>query len=367
MTVGSKTFTQPLYLDSGRILEPYTLVYETYGELNEEGSNAVLICHAFSGSHHVSGRYEGESKSGWWDALVGESKAIDTKKYFVICINVIGSCFGSTGPQSPKLQGGEPYLLRFPVITIRDMVRAQRTLLTHIGIHHLHAIVGGSMGGMQALVFAVEYPDFANIVIPMATTYATTPWVIAMNKVAQAALLADPAFKNGRYDPNEIKKNGFAGLEAARMTGYLGYLSPQQMGEKFGRNYVRDDGLFELFGRFEVERYLDYNGGNFPKFFDPLSFLYLAKAINIFDLGYGYDSLDDALSKVSAKLFLLSFRGDTLFFPQEMKHIYDRLVRLGRGDLVHYLNIDSHYGHDAFLVETDKFDSLVVDILEGRV
>ena len=245
------------------------------------------------------------------------------------------------------------------------MVRAQRSLLSSIGIHKLHAIVGGSMGGMQALVFAVEYPEFADIIIPMGTTHATTPWVIAMNKVAQAALLSDPTFDNGMYNPANIKANGLAGLACARMIGYLGYLSPQQMNDKFGRNYVRDDGLFELFGRFEVERYLDYNGGNFPKFFDPLSFLYLAKAINIFDLSYGYDSLEDALKKVRCRLYLLSFNGDTLFFPEEMKHIYDTALKVGLGANTSYINIDSDYGHDAFLVEVEKFDSLVADILEG--
>jgi len=358
-------FNTPLYLDSGRILEPYRCVYETYGEMDEQKSNVIVVCHAFSGSHHAAGRYSQTEKPGWWDALIGDSKAVDTKKYFVICINTIGSCYGSTGPKSENQKTRKPYGLKFPVITIRDMVRAQKTLLAKLGIFKVKAILGGSMGGMQALSFAVEYPDFAEVVLPMATTHATSAWVIALNKVAQAALLSDPAFENGDYSSEEIKQNGFAGLSAARMAGYLGYISPSGMCGKFGRNYVANEGLFELFGRFEVERYLDYNGANFVKWFDPLSFLYLSKAINIFDVSYGYDSLEDALLRVKASLCLLSFKGDTMFFPQEMQHIAKVMHKNGMEN-VSYVCIDSDYGHDAFLVEVEKFCDLVSDILEKK-
>ncbi len=368
MQITTKTvdFTTPLYLDSGRILEPYRMVYETYGEINEDKSNVIVICHAFSGSHHAAGRYENDKKPGWWDALVGDGKAVDTKKYFVICVNVIGSCYGSTGPSSENPKTLKPYGFKFPVITVRDMVRAQKTLFAKLGIFKVKAIIGGSMGGMQALSFAVEYPDFAETIIPMATTYATSPWVIALNKVAQSALLADPAFDGGNYNPDEIKQNGLAGLAAARMAGYLGYISPEGMNGKFGRNYVANDGLFELFGQFEVERYLDYNGKNFVKWFDPLSFLYLSKAINIFDVSYGYDSLEDALGRIRSSLCLLSFKGDTMFFPSEMQHIARIMQKRGM-DNVSYVCIDSDYGHDAFLVEVEKFADLVSDILERKV
>ncbi len=366
ITTKSIDFSTPLYLDSGRILEPYRIAYETYGELDEAKSNVIVVCHAFSGSHHASGRYTQADKPGWWDALIGDGKAVDTTKYFVVCINVIGSCYGSTGPKSENPKTMKPYGLKFPVITIRDMVRAQKTLLARLGIFNVKAILGGSMGGMQALSFAVEYPDFAQIVIPMATTYATSPWVIALNKVAQSALLADPAFDGGNYDSEEIKQNGFAGLSAARMAGYLGYISPEGMSGKFGRNYVANDGLFELFGQFEVERYLDYNGNNFVKWFDPLSFLYLSKAINIFDIAYGYDSLEDALGRIRSSLCLLSFKGDTMFFPSEMQHIARTMQKQGMEN-VSYVCIDSDYGHDAFLVEVDKFCDLVSDILERKI
>lgn len=359
-------FTTPLYLDSGRILEPYRLIYETYGELNEDKSNVIVVCHAFSGSHHAAGKYENDTKAGWWDSLIGDSKAIDTKKYFVICINTIGSCYGSTGPKSENQKTRRAYGLKFPVITIRDMVRAQKTLLATLGIFKVKAIVGGSMGGMQALSFAVSYPGFAETIIPMAATYATSPWVIGLNKVASAALLADPAFKDGNYDTEEIRVSGLGGLSAGRMAGYLGYISPEGMDGKFGRRYVADEGLFELFGRFEVERYLDYNGANFVKWFDPLSFLYLSKAINIFDISYGYDSLDDALSKITDSLYLMSFKGDTMFFPREMQAIHQKMHKNGQENCS-YICIDSDYGHDAFLVETDKFSDLVYDILDGKV
>ncbi|HOI82764.1 MAG TPA: homoserine O-acetyltransferase [Campylobacterales bacterium] len=368
MQITTKTvdFSTPLYLDSGRILEPYRMIYETYGELNEDKSNVIIVCHAFSGSHHAAGRYEDDKKPGWWDALVGDGKAVDTSKYFVICVNVIGSCYGSTGPGSENHKTMRAYGLKFPVITVRDMVRAQKTLFATLGIFKVKAIIGGSMGGMQALSFAVEYPDFAETVIPMATTHATSPWVIALNKVAQSALLADPAFDGGNYNPDDIKQNGLAGLSAARMAGYLKYISPEGMNGKFGRGYVANDGLFELFGQFEVERYLDYNGENFVKWFDPLSFLYLSKAINIFDVSYGYDSLEDALSRIHSSLYLLAFKGDTMFFPSEMQHIVRTMQKKGM-DNVSYICIDSDYGHDAFLVEVEKFADLVSDILEKKI
>jgi homoserine O-acetyltransferase/O-succinyltransferase len=363
-----ETFTNPLYLDSGRILVPFSLTYESYGELNEDKSNVIVVCHAFSGSHHAAGVYEGESKPGWWDGFIGGGKAVDTNKNFVICINVVGSCFGSTGPlsQEPKSgKAGREYRLRFPVITIQDMVRAQKALLAKLGIFKVKAIVGGSMGGMQALCFAVAYPDFAETIIPLAATYASSAWVIAINKVAQSALLSDPAFKGGEYDCSDIAQNGLAGLSAARMAGFLGYISPDMMNKKFGRNYVANDGIYELFGRFEMERYLDYNGGNFPKRFDPLSFLYLLKAINIFDLSSGFEDLDDALSKIESNIYLLSFKGDTMFFPDDMKLMHEKLQKMGKTNS-RYLCIDSDYGHDAFLVETEKFADLVNDILERK-
>jgi homoserine O-acetyltransferase len=356
-------FTNPLYLESGRILEPYDITYETYGELNDDKSNVVVICHALTGSHHCAGTYEDETKAGWWDGLIGPGKAIDTDKYFVICTNVIGSCFGSTGPMSPQLPHHNEYRYKFPVVTVKDMVKAQRILFDRLNIHSLYAIVGGSMGGMQALQFAIHYPNFAKKIISMAATYATQPWAIAFNKVAQESILKDPDFKQGYYDIETIKEQGLSGMAVGRMAGHISFLSHESMSEKFGREYKRTDGLYELFGKFQVESYLEYNGYNFTKWFDPLSYLYITKAINIYDLSRGFDSLREALEKISSELHLISFSNDQLFKSSEMKKISDVLTELGNKNH-HYKDIKSDYGHDAFLVELDNFKDYVADVLK---
>jgi len=357
-------FTTPLYLESGRILEPYQIAYETYGELNSDASNVILVCHALSGSHHAAGIYEGDKKAGWWDGLIGDKKAIDTEKYFVISTNVLGSCFGSTGPMSNNYPSDKPYRLKFPVLTIKDMIKAQKQLLSHLGIHHVKAIVGGSMGGMQSLQFGVDYPNFADKIISLASTYATQPWTIAFNKVAIEAIRRDPRFKNGNYDKDDFKEHGLDGLAIGRIAGHISYLSPDSMNKKFGRNYVSNDGLFELFGRYEVERYMEYNTNNFSRLFDPMSYLYIVKAINTFNLSRGYDSLYEAILRIKAKTTLISFKSDYLFFPHEMEHIYKMMKR--NNQECNYYEIDSDYGHDAFLVEIDKFENIIKEALDEK-
>ena len=357
-------FTNPLYLESGRILEPYDITYETYGEINDDKSNVVVICHALTGSHHAAGIYEDETKAGWWDGLIGSNKAIDTDKYFVICSNVIGSCFGSTGPMSLQHPHQNHYRYKFPVVSIKDMVKAQRILFDRLNIHRVHAIIGGSMGGMQALQFAIHYPNFADKIIAMAATYATQPWAIAFNKVAQESILKDPDFKQGYYDPELIKEQGLSGMAVGRMAGHISFLSHESMQSKFGREYKRDDGLYELFGKFQVESYLEYNGYNFTKWFDPLAYLYITKAINIFDLGRGFDSLKQAITKIQAQLHLISFKDDILFKNSEMQYIDNILNEVGNKNHT-YIDIDSDYGHDAFLVELDKFEDNIRNILNG--
>lgn len=354
----SEHFTNPLYLESGRILEPYDIVYETYGVLNEGRDNVIVITHALTGSHHAAGTYEGDNKPGWWDGLIGPGKAVDTNRFFVICTNVIGSCFGSTGPMSPRYPYNEPYRYKFPVVTILDMVKAQRILFDRLGIHQVHAVIGGSMGGMQALAFGVFFPNFAKKIIAMATTHATQPWAIAFNKVAQEAILKDPEFKNGYYDPEVIRENGLSGMAIGRMAGHISFLSHQSMERKFGREYRRNDGLFELFGKFQIESYLEYNGYNFTKWFDPLSYLYITKAINIYDLSRGFDSLDEALAKINSELYLVGFEKDLLFLPSEMETIYTAMRKIGKEN-VDYFEVNSDYGHDAFLVEIDKIENYV--------
>lgn len=362
LQIHSEHFTNPLYLESGRILEPYDIIYETYGELNENKDNVIVITHALTGSHHAAGTYEGDNKPGWWDGLIGPGKAVDTDRFFVICTNVIGSCFGSTGPMSPRYPYNEPYRYKFPVITILDMVKAQRILFDRLGIHQVHAVIGGSMGGMQALAFGVFFPNFAKKIIAMATTAATQPWAIAFNKVAQEAILKDPDFKNGYYDPEAIRENGLSGMAIGRMAGHISFLSHQSMEKKFGREYRRNDGLFELFGKFQIESYLEYNGYNFTKWFDPLSYLYITKAINIYDLSRGFDSMEEALSKINAELYLVSFEKDLLFLPSEMESIYTSMTSQGKEN-VDYFAVQSDYGHDAFLVEIEKIENYVREAL----
>ncbi len=253
-------FDKPLYLESGRLLERYEIIYETYGNINKDKSNIIIITHALSGSHHAAGYYEGDRKPGYWNDLIGDGKAVDTTKYFVIATNNIGSCFGSTGPMSPMNKDGDLYRLKFPVLTITDIVKAQKNLMDSLGITHVKAVIGGSMGGMQALCYAIEYPDFADIIIPIATTAYTRPWAIAFNKVAIDAIRNDPAFQDGNYDPQDIKKNGFNGLAMGRIAGHISYLSRDSMNSKFGRAYVSQDGLYELFGKFEKELQQRYVG-----------------------------------------------------------------------------------------------------------
>jgi homoserine O-acetyltransferase len=357
-----KHFTSALYLESGRILEPYSIRYETYGKLNNDKSNVILVCHALSGSHHASGTYEGDRKAGWWDGLIGDGKAIDTEKYFVISTNVIGSCFGSTAPMSANYPSSAPFRLKFPVLTIKDMAHAQMYLLSSLGIHHLRAIVGGSMGGMQALQFGVDYPNLADDIISLASTYATRPWTIAFNKVAIEAIRRDPRFNHGYYEKDAFKEEGLDGLAIGRIAGHISYLSPHSMEDKFGRSYVNNDGLFELFGRYEVERYMEYNTNSFSRLFDPLSYLYIVKAINTFNLSRGYDSLEEALKRIKATIHLISFSSDYLFLPSEMEHIATLMKKNGQRHT--YLEVESDYGHDAFLVELDKFEGHIKEILE---
>ncbi|MGM0622759.1 MAG: homoserine O-acetyltransferase MetX [Campylobacterota bacterium] len=355
-------FTNPLYLESGRILEPYQIIYETYGTLNEARDNVIVVCHALSGNHHAAGYYKGERKPGWWDKLIGEGKPIDTDRYYVVCTNTIGSCFGSTGPTSKMYPSDEEYRLKFPVVTIKDMVRAQHILFNRLGIYEVKAVIGGSMGGMQALQFGVDYPNFAKNIIALAATHATRPWVIAFNKVASEAIIKDGAFKNGEYDREEIFKEGFSGLSIGRMAGHISYLSPHSMDSKFGRDYVETDGLYDLFGRYEVDRYLDYNAANFSKFFDPISYLYIIKAINIFDLSHGYESLEHALNEFKSNLTLISFASDMMFMPQEMQEIEKAMHKLNKK--CEYHEIESNYGHDAFLVEVEKFEKIIQGVLK---
>lgn len=345
-----------LVLDSGKKLGPITLAYETYGTLNEQKDNAILLLHALSGDHHAAGYYtEEDRKPGWWDLFVGPGKAFDTRKYFFICSNVIGGCRGSTGPCSLNPVTGKPYGLSFPLITINDMVKAQKRLIDALGIEKLLCVTGGSMGGMQALAWATLYPDKVLSAIPIATTSIHSAQNIALNEVGRQAILMDPHFNKGDYYGGEIPARGLA---VARMIGHISYLSDKSMHEKFGRRLQgRDKFSFDFATDFQVESYLQYQGTSFTQRFDANSYLYITKALDYFDLSEGYPSLEESLSRAKAKFLVLAFSSDWLYPPYQSREIVKALKRNGVN--VSYCEIKSDYGHDAFLLECDQQTRLI--------
>ncbi|MBI1317947.1 MAG: homoserine O-acetyltransferase [Candidatus Hydrogenedens sp.] len=361
------TFAEPpheMLLESGVKLGPITLCYETYGTLNAEASNAILITHALSGDAHVAGRHgDDDRKPGWWDDMVGPGKAFDTNKYFVLCSNVLGGCQGSTGPGSINPATGQPYALDFPIITVADMVKAQRELVRHLGIRKLLAVAGGSMGGMQALEWATRYPDDVVSAMVIASTHYSGAQQIAFDAVGRNAIQADSAFNDGQYyDQGPPEK----GLAIARMLAHITYLSEESMKNKFGRNLRNADRLsFDFDSEFSVETYLDYQGAQFVNRFDANSYLYITKAMDYFDLSHDYASLDEALSRVSARMLVLSYSSDWLYPPYQSEQIVYALARQKKD--VTYCNIESQYGHDAFLLEVDVMRKLITGFLEHTV
>ncbi|MHC4691207.1 MAG: homoserine O-acetyltransferase MetX, partial [Planctomycetota bacterium] len=341
--------SQPLTLECGKKLAPIDVAYETYGRLNEAGDNVILICHALSGNAHVAGyNSPDDKKPGWWDVMVGPGKGIDTNQYYVICSNFLGGCSGTTGPCSNNPETGKPYGLDFPIITIADMVRVQKMLLDKLGIKKLLAVIGGSIGGMQVLQWAIEYPDFVEAALPIATTTHLGAQSIAFDAVGRNAILADANFANGQY---QDKKGPDKGLAIARMIGHITYLSEQGMRKKFGRE-LRDAEKYSYdFGsEFAVETYLDYQGQTFVERFDANSYLYITKAADYFDLQKEYGSLQKAFENVKSRFLVVSFASDWLFTPEQSRAIVDALA-VNRKDVT-YFNIESSYGHDAFLLES---------------
>lgn len=355
----SITFESGIRLDSGRILAPVTIVYETYGTLNEQGNNAILVEHAWTGDAHLAGkRSESDSRTGWWDAIVGPGRLLDTNHYFVICSNVIGSCFGSTGPTSINPKTGKRYNLSFPVITVRDMVRAQKLLIDALKIDKLLTVMGGSMGGMQALEWATQYPDSIASAIVLAATPRPSTQAISLNAVARWAIFNDPTWRKGEY-----KHNPKDGLALARGIGHITFLSDESMNAKFGRRFSARDGQFDFFGQFEVERYLNYNGYNFVDRFDANSFLYLAKSLDLYDAAWGYESLTEAFARIQAPVQLYAFTSDWLYPAYQTEEMANCLKGLGKSFEYHL--VTSSYGHDAFLLEHETFAPLVSSFLAG--
>jgi homoserine O-acetyltransferase len=357
----------PLALESGDILSALTIAYETYGKLNRERNNAILICHALSGDAHIAGFHEGKDKPGWWDAVVGPGKAFDTDRYYVICSNVIGGCKGSTGPSSKNPVTGKPYGATFPVITIRDMVNAQKLLIDHLGIPQLYAVVGGSMGGMQVLQWTVGYPDMVKKAVVIATTGYSTPQQIAFNEVGRKAIISDPEWNGGNYydtkshdAPGPVK-----GLALARMVGHITYLSDESMHAKFGRSLQAKDRIgFDFSTDFAVESYLHHQGDTFTQRFDANSYLYITKAIDYFDLTID-GSLAKGLSGVHAGFLIISVSSDWLYPPYQSQEIVSALTANERE--VRYCEIRSNYGHDAFLLESGQINYLISQFLSRTV
>jgi homoserine O-acetyltransferase/O-succinyltransferase len=347
-----------LELEGGSRLGPITLAYETYGKLNARRSNAILILHALTGDAHAAGFHEGDRDPGWWDNMIGPGKAFDTDEYFVICSNVLGGCKGSTGPSSVNPKTGRPYGLDFPLITIKDTVNAQRHLIDHLRIDKVLAVAGGSMGGMQVLQWVVTYPERVASAIPIASTASHSPQQIAFNEVGRQAIMVDPNWNDGDYYGKDLPEKG---LSVARMLGHITYMSDESMGSKFGRRLRDDKQPFKFAADFQVEGYLQYRGNNFIKRFDPNTYLYITKAIDYFDLSNG-KGLAAALAGIKARFLLIAFKSDWLYPPYQSQEIARACKRAGVDAT--YCELNSNYGHDAFLVEVDEQTHLVTHFLQ---
>lgn len=349
------TFAHPpheLRLDSGARLGPITLAYETYGQLNKDKSNAILVAHALSGDAHAAGFHKGDKYPGWWDIMIGPQKAFDTERYFVICSNIIGGCKGSTGPSSISPKTHKPYALDFPLITIADMVKAQRNLIDHLGIKKLLCVVGGSMGGMQVLQWVVAYPERVSCAIPIATSLKHSPQQIAFDEVGRQAIMADPAWRQGNYYGQGQPEKG---LCVARMIGHITYMSEQSMEEKFSRRLKNKDFSFKFATDFEVEGYLRYRGDNFVKRFDANSYLYITKAMDYFDVSG--DNLLPKDKKFDIRFLVIAFKSDWLYPAYQSQEIV-RQLKIRHIDAT-YCEIKSTYGHDAFLLEVQQQTHLI--------
>ena len=348
-------------LDSGATLAPVEVAYETYGVLNEAKSNGILVLHAFSGDAHVAGISPETGKPGWWDNMVGPGKAFDTNQYFVICSNVLGGCRGTTGPGSINPATGCPYGMSFPVITIRDIVRLQKMLVDHLGIGRLLAVTGGSMGGMQALEWAVSYPEAVVAAIPIATTSRHSAQQIAFNEVGRQAIMADPDWNGGDYYGRQLPARGLA---VARMVGHITYMSDDSMREKFGRRLRGRENFGYTFDvDFEVESYLRYRGSEFVNRFDANSYLYITKAMDYFDLSGGRKSMAEVFENVTSRFLVLSFTSDWLYPSYQSQEIV-RALRSRNVDVA-YCELPSNYGHDAFLVDVAGQTNLVRGFLSS--
>ena len=362
-------FSEPLPLQSGASLRDYTLMYETYGTLNAARDNAVLICHALNASHHVAGVYE-NGDAGWWDNMVGPGKPVDTNRFFVVGVNNLGSCFGSTGPMHTNPDTDKPYGADFPVVTVEDWVDAQKRLMHALGIEQWAAVMGGSLGGMQAMAWSVRYPELLRHCVVIASSTRLSAQNIAFNDVARQAILTDPDFHGGHfYEHGVVPKNG---LRVARMIGHITYLSDDDMAEKFGRelrplehtaNQARDSYRFDYGVDFEIESYLHYQGDKFATYFDANTYLLITKALDYFDLAKADGSkstsndLTGVLKRAQADFLVVSFTTDWRFSPEHSHDLVQALVKNRRQ--ITYAEIDAPHGHDAFLMTDERYHNVV--------
>ena len=361
---GSYTFAS-LLLQNGACLEPVTLAYETWGSLNAEADNAVLITHPLTGNAHAhDAQRPDHPKVAWWNPLIGPGRLFDTSRYFIICSNVLGGCYGSTGPSSLNPATGNPYRMDFSIITIRDIVRAQHTLVEHLGVHTLAIVAGASLGGQQALEWAVTYPEMVRKVTVVTATAALTAQAIAFNEVQRQAIMADPLWQGGTYEPGQEPR---AGLSIARMLAMITYLSEEVMEQRFARKRVGNrttpapSGSPSLGRRFDVESYLYHQGNLLARRFDANSYLYLSRAMDSYDVSEGYPSLDMALRRIRSKALFVGIRSDFLFPAAQVRLLAENVRTLG-GDAT-YVELDSPHGHDAFLKEWKQMAAAFCHIL----
>ena len=356
-------FTDPFTFSNGATLDQHTLIYETYGELNAAGTNAVLICHALSGSHHAAGVHnEAEQRPGWWDLAIGPGKPIDTDRLFVVSSNNLGGCDGSTGPTTPMPGSNTPWGSQFPQPQVRDWVRSQKLLAEYLGISRWAAVIGGSLGGMQALQWAVDFPDWVEHCVALASAPGLTAQNIAFNEIARHAILSDPDFRGGEYLAQSALPA--RGVALARMVGHLTYMSADGMSDRFGRELREEsfspDGNQERV--FQVESYLRHQGDRFSTRFDANTYVLMTRALDLFDLSEGYPDLATALSKATANFLLLSFSSDWRFAPQRSIEIRDALMATGRP--VTYANINTDNGHDGFLLPDPTYERLLSEWMQ---
>lgn len=352
--------THPLQMDIGSRFAPVTVAYETYGELNAAGSNAIVVCHALTGSAHAAGFSSADPKSvGWWDNFIGKGKPLDTSKYFVICSNFLGGFYGTTGSNTINPATQKPYGIQFPQMTVRDMVKVQKALIDHLGVKKIKTVIGGSLGGMQVLEWALMYPEFVESIIPIATSAQHSAWSVGLNDLARQAIMIDPAWRDGNYyEFGQPEK----GLSLARQIAMISYRSEKEFEQRFGRERQKKNGSvhtyrFDTSNLFQVESYLRYQGKKLVDRFDANTYIYISRAMDLHDVTISRGTLDEVLGSISIPTLCIGIDSDVLYPVREQKEIVRRIPR------AEYHEISSPYGHDAFLIEFDQMASLVKNFL----